>query len=152
MWGSAELWSWLNQFGVICTVIGTVLTILTFTYVRKVRKILIVKNRLPAVHGDIVKLMPEYRKSLRDWDNSKEEVMHMLYQLKGYINNIRPSLGDKEKALADVLVALMSFDAKWYSSTRREMTQDHGWYVSRRMTEFEVMLDGLHKDNEASRL
>ena len=152
MWGSTELWSWLNQFGVICTLLGTVLTVFTFTYVRKVRSILIIKNRLPTVHGDIIKLLPEYRNKLRDWDNSKEEAMHMLYELKGHINNIRPSLGDKEKVLADVLVGHMSFDTKWYSSTRREMTQDDGWYVSRLMTEFEVMLNGLHKDNEASRL
>ncbi|NBF15464.1 hypothetical protein GV729_09275 [Pseudomonas sp. Fl4BN2] len=152
MWGSTELWSWLNQFGVICTLLGTVLTAFTFTYVRKVRSILIIKNRLPTVHGDIVKLLPEYRNKLRDWDNSKEEAMHMLYELKGHINNIRPSLGDKEKVLADVLVGHMSFDTKWYSSIRREMTQDDGWYVSRLMTEFEVMLNGLHKDNEASRL
>ena len=152
MWGSTELWSWLNQFGVICTLLGTVLTVFTFTYVRKVRSILIIKNRLPTVHGDIIKLLPEYRNKLRDWDNSKEEAMHMLYELKGHINNIRPSLGDKEKVLADVLIGHMSFDTKWYSSTRREMTQDDGWYVSRLMTEFEVMLNGLHKDNEASRL
>lgn len=152
MWGSTELWSWLNQFGVICTLLGTVLTVFTFTYVRKVRSILIIKNRLPTVHGDIIKLLPEYRNKLRDWDNSKEEAVHMLYELKGHINNIRPSLGDKEKVLADVLIGHMSFDTKWYSSTRREMTQDDGWYVSRLMTEFEVMLNGLHKDNEASRL
>lgn len=152
MWGSKEFWDWLNQFGVICTILGTVLTLITFVYVKKVRKLLVSKHRLPAVYSDIIRLMVEVRKGLKDWDNSKEEVIHKMYEVRGHIKNIRPSLGSKERAVADTLVSLMAYDKKWYSSKPSEMSLDEGWYISRRMTELEVMLDGLDKDNEAARV
>lgn len=152
MWGSEELWGWLNQFGVLCTIVGTALALLTFVYVAKVKKLLVSKNRLPAVYCEIIRLMPEVRIGLKDWVNSKEEVIHKLYEVRGHIQNIRPSLGSKERVVADALVALMAYEKKWYSSKLPEMSLDEGWYISRRMTEFEVMLNGLDKDNEASRI
>ena len=151
MWGSDELWSWLNQFGVLCTIGGTVLTVLTFTYVKKVRKLLVSKNRVPAVSADLTKLSPMYRDGLRDWDESKEDTLHKLYEIKGLIENIRPSLGDKEKALADKILGLINFESGFFKK-RREMTKEDGWYISRHIVQFEVMLSGLDKDNEASRI
>ncbi|APC14592.1 hypothetical protein BLL42_02150 [Pseudomonas frederiksbergensis] len=152
MWGSDELWAWLNQFGIICTIVGFALAVVTFVYVRKVRVLLVSKSRLPAVYGDITRLMPEVRAGLKTWEDSKEDVIHKLYEVRGHIQNIRPSLGSKEKALADVLISLLAYERKWYSSKVSEMSRDDGWYISRRMTEFEVMLNGLDKDNEAARI
>ncbi|RAU46587.1 MULTISPECIES: hypothetical protein [unclassified Pseudomonas] len=151
MWGSKELWDWLNQFGVICTILGTVLTCITFLYVKKVRGLLISKSRIPAVSIDLAKLLPEFREGLRDWDNSKEDVIHKLYEIKGHIENIRPSLGVKERPLADKLIELMNFDNGFFSRPR-EPTLKEGWRISRHMVQFEVMLSGLDKDNEAARI
>jgi hypothetical protein len=113
---------------------------------------LISKHRLPAVYMDIIRLMPEVRIGLKDWDNCKEEVIHKIYEVRGHIQNIRPSLGAKERAVADTLLSLMAYEKRWYSSRLPEMSVTEGWYISRCMTEFEVMLNGLDKDNEASRI
>lgn len=151
MWGSAELWAWLNQLGILCTIIGFVITLFTLWYVRKVRILLIKKNRIPETSARLSELLPVFRDGLRDWDARKEEVFHISYQFKGYLKNIHPSLGDKEKALVKEIFGFMKFRTKILQK-RRDMTREEGWHLSRLMTQFETMLAELDKDNEATRL
>lgn len=144
-------WDIANKVGIVFTIGGTLFTIATFILVGTVKSQLKKKIRIPEAHHTVKELLPKFRKTLADWDDTrKQDALEIIHSIKGHLQNIRPSLNTLEKTSADKVILLMNGRRYWLIKT--EIDLDKCWQIHRELHTFVALLDGLSRDNEAQRL
>lgn len=147
-------WDVANRVGIIFTIVGTVFTIVTWWMVGGLKTQLVKKYRVPAVLIKLeTDLLPALRTSLAApvWsEESRRASTDVVSTIRGYVQNIRPSLTEKEMPCAKKLISLMR--VRRWALFRVKFDQQRFWEIHDELRTFVALIDGLDKDNEARRL
>ncbi|MGA8134055.1 MAG: hypothetical protein WCA48_07875 [Pseudomonas gingeri] len=105
VWGNTSFWNEANKYGLVFTIVGTLFTIGTFYYVGMYGEKLKRRHRIPETHKDLKELLVELRKGLKDWVGRENDILDILHQVQGLLENVSQKLDGVEKTAAKKLVA-----------------------------------------------
>lgn len=151
VWGSKPFWDEANKYGLFFTIFGTLFAIGTFLYVGMFGERLKRRHRIPETHKDLQQLLHEVRQGLKNWEERENDIIDLLYQVQGHLENVSQKLNGSERALAKKLAASIARDSVTYIF-RRRLTEDVSWGIQRDLQRFVTQLGAKHQDNEVERL
>jgi hypothetical protein len=151
IWANDSFWSEANKYGIVFTIIGTLFAFGTFCYVGMFADRLKKKHRIPETHDDLVLLLRDVREGLKDWSGRQNDVIDLLHQIRGHLENVSQKLDGVEKKSADRLASSISRSSVWYVF-RRDITEYEGWKIQRQLHNFVTLLRAKHQDNEVERV
>ncbi|KQV21061.1 hypothetical protein ASC74_18575 [Pseudomonas sp. Root329] len=165
MWDDKDLWESANKIGIICTVFGTILAVITLVYAGKIRNILKRKVRPPEIHLEVAQLVLKLRAGIKGWEElerlnkedfheekevRRQDVMVLMYQVKAHLQTVRPNLESLQKHAADKIVNAIVVKKTWLDQSNRSLSTKQAWEIHNELHGFIVLLEGLIKDREAT--
>ncbi|NVZ50239.1 hypothetical protein HX792_07835 [Pseudomonas sp. B6002] len=151
VWSSKPFWDEANKYGLFFTIFGTLFTVVTFFYVGMFGEKLKRRHRIPETHKDLQQLLLEIRQSLKDWKGRENDIIDLLYQVQGHLENVSQKLDGVEKSSAKQLVSSIAREGVFYIG-RRKLTEEVSWDIQRKLQRFVTQLGAKHQDNEVERL
>lgn len=151
LWVNKSFWDEANKYGLFFTIFGTLFAVGTFLYVGMYGEKLKRRHRIPETHKDLQQLLVEVRQALKDWKGRENDIVDLLYQINGHLENVSQKLDGPEKALAKKLSAAISREGLGYVF-RRKLTEDASWSIQRNLQKFVTQLGAKHQDNEVERV
>ncbi len=151
LWGNTSFWNEANKYGVVFTLVGTIFTVATFFYVGMFGDKLKRRHRIPETHKDLQQLLIELREGLRDWNGRKNDILDILHQIQGHLENVSQKLDGVEKSAAVKLVSSISREGIYYAFSKT-ITEEITWRIQRKLQKFVTQLGAKHQDNEVERL
>jgi hypothetical protein len=151
VWDSKPFWDEANKYGLFFTIFGTLFTVGTFFYVGMFGEKLKRRHRIPETHKDLQQLLDDVRQALKDWKGRENDIIDLLHQVQGHLENVSQKLDGVERSSAKQLVSSISREGVFYIG-RRKLTEEVSWQIQRKLQKFVTQLGAKHQDNEVERL
>lgn len=142
--------SWINDLASLSSIMGLGVTGWLLYEAKKLRDSFLMKARLPELTKSLSSIASNILTSIKDWDNSKSNILSNLSKCKSILNNINSKIHDKN--IKNDIIALQNKLEKKkkfiFFNQKIELTEldkDDIWNI---YSDINLVLEGLQQFSE----